>query len=166
MRSWWLSLLLVSAVTLHGCLSDTAEPEVQDGRSIGDIIDLYNQKEGVTYLHKFLDQLPPVPMEEDENPNRRGFIIKETVCLKSENPDLSQCDFKPDGDVKICSLDLVDEDPEDIMCISLNKVDYFFRLHHCSSSSTRETCVEASSKQHLYSTGIECPYQKEWEKEM
>ncbi|XP_040287441.1 cathelicidin-6-like isoform X4 [Bufo bufo] len=121
MRSWWLSLLLVSAVTLHGCLSDTAEPEVQDGRSIGDVIDLYNQREGVTYLYKSLDQLLPVPLEEDENPNRRGFIIKETVCLKSENPDLSQCDFKPDGDVKICSLDLVDEDPEDIMCISLNK---------------------------------------------
>ncbi|XP_044149987.1 cathelicidin-6-like [Bufo gargarizans] len=121
MRSWWLSLLLVSAVTFHGCLSDTVDPEVQDGRSIGDVIDLYNQREGVTYLYKSLDQLPPVPVEEDENPNRRGFIIKETVCLKSENPDLSQCDFKPDGDVKICSLDLGDEDPEDIMCTSLNK---------------------------------------------
>nr|AJQ20790.1 cathelicidin-DM [Duttaphrynus melanostictus] len=121
MRSWRLSLLLVSAVTLHGCLSDPAEPEVQDGRSIEDVIDLYNQREGVTYLYKSLDQLPPVPMEEDENPNRRGFIMKETVCLKSENPDLTQCDFKPDGDVKICSLDLGDEDPEDIMCFSLNK---------------------------------------------
>ncbi|XP_040287436.1 cathelicidin-related peptide Oh-Cath-like isoform X2 [Bufo bufo] len=121
MRSWWLSLLLVSAVTLQGCLSDTAEPEVQDGRSIGDIIDLYNQREGVTYLYKSLDQLPPVPLEEDENPERRAFTIKETVCLKAANPDLSQCDFKSDGDVQICSLVLGGENPEDIMCISLNK---------------------------------------------
>ncbi|XP_040287431.1 cathelicidin-related peptide Pt_CRAMP2-like isoform X1 [Bufo bufo] len=149
MRSWWLSLLLVSAVTLHGCLSDTAEPDVQDGRSIGDIIDLYNQKEGVTYLYKFLDQLPPVPMEEDENPNRRGFIIKETVCLKTENPDLVQCDFKPDGDVKICSLDLGDEDPEDIMCTSLNKdpgsVMYASLLLHDNTRAGSSLCTEGDN---------------------
>ncbi|XP_073407253.1 cathelicidin-related antimicrobial peptide Bf-CRAMP-like [Dendrobates tinctorius] len=121
MRSWRLSLLLVSAVTLHGCLSDTAEPGIKDGRSIGDITDLYNQKEGVTYLYKSLDQIHIAPPEEGEKSERRSFILKETACLKSENPDLSQCDFKPDGDVKICSVDLSDENPEDILCITQTK---------------------------------------------
>ncbi|XP_066441178.1 cathelicidin-related antimicrobial peptide Bf-CRAMP-like isoform X1 [Eleutherodactylus coqui] len=115
MRSWKLSLLFFSAVTLHGCLSGAAEPEVQDERSIRDIINLYNKREGVTYLYKYLDQISITPLEGDEN--QRGFIIKETECLKSGNPDLSQCDFKPDGDVKICILDA--EVPDDIKCISL-----------------------------------------------
>ncbi|XP_073432974.1 cathelin-related peptide SC5-like [Dendrobates tinctorius] len=121
MRNWRLSLLLFSAVTIHGCLSDTVEPGTKDGSSIGDIIDFYNQKEGVTYLYKSLDQISIAPSQEEENPVIKSFIIKETMCLKSENVDLSQCDFKVDGDVKICSVDLGDEGPEDIMCISQTK---------------------------------------------
>ncbi|XP_069585241.1 cathelicidin-6-like [Ranitomeya imitator] len=122
MRSWRLSLLLLSAVTLHGCLSDTPEPGIKDGRSIGDITDLYNQKERVTYLYKSLQQIHIAPPEEGKIPDGRSFIIKETVCLKSEDPDLSQCDFKPDGDVKICALDVGDDGSKDIQCISQNKV--------------------------------------------
>ncbi|XP_056375535.1 cathelicidin-2-like [Hyla sarda] len=120
MLGWRLSLLL-AAVTLHGCLS--AETEVQDEKStsLRDIVQLYNEREEVTYLYKALDQLPTAPLQEDENPKRRICIMRETECLKSANPDLSQCDFKPDGDVKICSVDLGDEDPEDIVCTSLTK---------------------------------------------
>ncbi|XP_056374701.1 uncharacterized protein LOC130272815 isoform X2 [Hyla sarda] len=99
----------------------TSELEGQDEKSIRDIVHLYNQREGVTYLYKATDQLPWTSVQEEENPNRRHCIIRETECLKSENPDLSQCDFKPDGDVKICAVDLGDEDPEDIMCTSLTK---------------------------------------------
>ncbi|XP_066441278.1 cathelicidin-related peptide Oh-Cath-like [Eleutherodactylus coqui] len=117
MMSSKLSLLFFSAVTLHACLSGTAEPEVQDERSIREIISLYNQMEGVTYLYKYLDQHPATPLEGDEN--QRGHIIKETECLKSEDADLSQCDFKPDGDVKICNLDA--EVLENIRCISLTE---------------------------------------------
>ncbi|XP_066441177.1 cathelicidin-2-like [Eleutherodactylus coqui] len=115
MRSWKLSLLFFSAVTLHGCLCGTAEPEDQDERSMRDITNLYNQMEEVIYLYKYLDQISITPLEGDEND--KGYIIKETECLKSGNPDLSQCDFKPDGDVKICNLDA--EVPDDIKCISL-----------------------------------------------
>ncbi|XP_073407254.1 cathelicidin-5-like isoform X1 [Dendrobates tinctorius] len=122
MRSWRLSLLLVSAVTLHGCLSVTSEPRINDGRSIGDITDLYNQKEGVTYLYKSLDQIHIAPPEDGKIPDGRYFIIKETVCLRSEDADLSQCDFKPDGDVKFCALDLGDDGSTEIQCISQNKV--------------------------------------------
>ncbi|XP_069816656.1 cathelicidin-6-like isoform X2 [Dendropsophus ebraccatus] len=119
MISWRLSLLLLAAVTLHGRLS--AEPDVLEEKSIRDIAHLYNQREGVTYLYRALEQFPPIPLEEDDNPNRSAFIIRETVCLKSENPDVSQCDFKLDGDVKICAVDLADEDPEDIVCTSLTQ---------------------------------------------
>ncbi|XP_066441078.1 cathelicidin-6-like [Eleutherodactylus coqui] len=115
MMSWKLSLLFFSAVTLHGCLSGTAEPEDQDENFIREIVTLYNQMEGVTYLYKSLDQLPSVPLQGDEND--KGYIIKETECLKSGNPDLSQCDFKPDGDVKMCAQDVDD----DIMCVRVPK---------------------------------------------
>ncbi|XP_075684924.1 cathelicidin-related peptide Oh-Cath-like isoform X2 [Rhinoderma darwinii] len=116
MWSWRLSLLLFSAVTLHSCLSDTPESDLQEERSIRDVIDLYNQREGVTYLYKTLEQLPPALLEESPP---KSFIIKETVCLKSEDPDITQCDFMSDGDVKICALG--DEDPEEITCSSLTK---------------------------------------------
>ncbi|XP_075684922.1 cathelicidin-related peptide Oh-Cath-like isoform X2 [Rhinoderma darwinii] len=116
MWSWRLSLLLFSAVTLHSCLSDTPESDLQEERSIRDVIDLYNQREGVTYLYKTLEQLPPALLEESPP---KSFIIKETVCLKSEDPDITQCDFMSDGEVKICTLG--DEDPEEITCSSLTK---------------------------------------------
>ncbi|XP_075684921.1 cathelicidin-related peptide Oh-Cath-like isoform X1 [Rhinoderma darwinii] len=130
MWSWRLSLLLFSAVTLHSCLSDTPESDLQEERSIRDVIDLYNQREGVTYLYKTLEQLPPALLEVKhmawgppqkalhESPPK-SFIIKETVCLKSEDPDITQCDFMSDGEVKICTLG--DEDPEEITCSSLTK---------------------------------------------
>ncbi|XP_056402364.1 cathelicidin-related peptide Oh-Cath-like [Hyla sarda] len=119
MLRWRLSLLIFSAVILYGCLS--TEPGVQNEESIREIVDLYNQRKGVTYLYKALDQIPTALLEEDGNPNRRNFIIGETVCLKSKTSDLSQCDFKPDGDAKICAVDLGNEDPENIICTILTK---------------------------------------------
>ncbi|XP_069816650.1 cathelicidin-6-like [Dendropsophus ebraccatus] len=116
MLGWRLSLLLLAAVTLSGHLS--AEPDVLEEKSIRDIVHLYNQREGVTYLYRALEQLSALPLEEDEEPKRRKVIIRETVCPKSENTDISKCDFKADGDVKICSLDRGDED---IICTSVYK---------------------------------------------
>ncbi|XP_069816654.1 cathelicidin-2-like [Dendropsophus ebraccatus] len=131
MLGWRLSLLLLSAVTLHGCLS--AEPDILEEKSTRDIVHLYNQREGVTYLYR-----AQLSQEfKDENPNRRDIIIRETVCLKSGNPDLSQCDFKPDGDMQICSLDQGGEDPEDIMCTSLTKDVLRFNRRRC----TRRPCL-------------------------
>ncbi|CAN2391792.1 hypothetical protein PRIEUP_LOCUS1832, partial [Pristimantis euphronides] len=121
MRSWELSVLLFSAVTLHGCVSNTAESEVQDEKFIKKIVDFYNQKEGVTYLYKSLDQLPSVPMEDNKSPHTRAYILQETMCLKSENPDLSQCDFKPDGGMMICAQDVDDKDPLNIICINMKE---------------------------------------------
>ncbi|XP_072011013.1 cathelicidin-6-like [Engystomops pustulosus] len=118
---WGLSLLLVSAVTLHGCLSDAAETQLHHGRSIEDVIHLYNQREGVTYLYKALDPRPPALLEEENNPDRVICIMKETTCLRSEETELSQCNYKPGGEVKVCVLDLDVVDPEDIMCRSLTK---------------------------------------------
>ncbi|XP_075173026.1 protegrin-1-like isoform X1 [Anomaloglossus baeobatrachus] len=122
MRSWRASLLpslLLSVITLHVCVSEAEEPRIQDGGSIRAITDRYNQKEGVTFLYKSLDRIHTAPPEGDEDAAGRFFLIQETVCPKSDNPDLSQCDFKPDGDVRVCALDL--GDAEDVMCISQSK---------------------------------------------
>ncbi|KAM3909780.1 uncharacterized protein RB166_021602 isoform 2-T2 [Leptodactylus fuscus] len=111
MVPWRLSLLLLAALTLHACLS--AQSEVSDGRSRRDIIALYNQREGVTYLYKAL--------EEAETPDTRSFFIKETECLNSDSQDGSRCDFKSDGDVKICALGVGNENRQDIKCTSVSK---------------------------------------------
>ncbi|XP_073407255.1 uncharacterized protein [Dendrobates tinctorius] len=68
------------------------------------------------------DSRDDVIYKDGKIPDGRYFIIKETVCLRSEDADLSQCDFKPDGDVKFCALDLGDDGSTEIQCISQNKV--------------------------------------------
>ncbi|XP_069816658.1 protegrin-2-like isoform X2 [Dendropsophus ebraccatus] len=120
MTGWRLSLLLLAAVTLHGRLS--AETDVLEEKSTRDIVHLYNQREGVTYLYRALDQLSAAKLGTEESSPKKTIVIKETTCLKSDNsPDVTQCDFKSDGDVKICAVDLADEDPEDIVCTSLTQ---------------------------------------------
>ncbi|XP_069816662.1 cathelicidin-related antimicrobial peptide Bf-CRAMP-like [Dendropsophus ebraccatus] len=118
MMGWRLSLLLLTAVTLHGRLS--AETDVLEEKSTRDIVHLYNQREGVTYLYRALEQLSAAKLGTEESFPKKTIVIKETTCLKSDNsPDVTQCDFKSDGDVKICDLRV--QSPEDIMCSSIGQ---------------------------------------------
>ncbi|CAJ0938608.1 unnamed protein product [Ranitomeya imitator] len=88
-----------------------------DNRHTAEVLSEFLQRE----TQSWLGTVDLEAGKEDENLDRKSFIIKETVCPKSENVDLSKCDFKVDGAVKICSLDLGVEGPEGVICISHTK---------------------------------------------
>ncbi|KAG8443486.1 hypothetical protein GDO86_012037 [Hymenochirus boettgeri] len=77
---------------------------VQDNVYNGKAVNLYNQKENVPYIFRTLDNYPARDLHIEENFLLVMFIIKETVCLKSETTMDTDCDFKPDGVSKMCKI--------------------------------------------------------------
>ncbi|XP_063781186.1 cathelin-like isoform X2 [Pseudophryne corroboree] len=97
MRSWGLSLLLLSAVTLDSCLSQSPGGGVQDDTRIIEAVKRFNLEENVPYLYKPLDDVPPALLEEEKHSQSLEVIIKETVCPKSAKRKLALCDFQKNG---------------------------------------------------------------------
>ncbi|XP_075070265.1 cathelicidin-6-like [Mixophyes fleayi] len=117
MRSWWLSLLVLSAVTLDLGLSQSPERE----KLIAEAIKCFNKEENVPNLYKFLNDVPATRQEDKNKSQTLKFEIKETVCPKSAKRDLGQCDYKPDGETKLCTLPLAEKDKDVVKCSSLPK---------------------------------------------
>ncbi|XP_068091290.1 15 kDa protein B-like [Hyperolius riggenbachi] len=119
---WWGVLVLAAATTQLGlCL--IPEPRTQQEGLIRDAVDQYNQMADGECLFKLLSDVPTSMLEEEEDPPEFAFMIKETECLKTdEDIDLEGCDYKEDGEVKLCALypesDEVSENPK---CVSLTK---------------------------------------------
>nr|AXR75914.1 cathelicidin family antimicrobial peptide OL-CATH2 [Odorrana livida] len=110
----WQCVIWLCAVTLEVAHSQSP---VQEGR-IREALDLYNQREDGEFLFKLLSELPASLLEEEGDSSAITFLIKETDCPKSEDNDLERCDYKEDGEVKVCALHREDED---VKCISLSE---------------------------------------------
>nr|AFX61592.1 cathelicidin-PY1 precursor [Nanorana yunnanensis] len=110
----WQCVLWISALTLQMARSQSPD---QDGW-IREALDLYNQREDGEFFFKFLSDLPDVLLEEEGDSPAIGFLIKETDCPKSEDCDLEKCDYRKDGEVKVCTLY---REEEDVKCVSLSK---------------------------------------------
>ncbi|KAM5157944.1 cathelicidin-6-like [Mantella aurantiaca] len=127
MRSGWHCVLwLCAAVSLARSLD-------QDGW-IGEALDLYNQRENGEFYFKLLSDLQAPPME-DDSPTV-AFLIKETECPKSEDLDPVQCDYKKDGEVKVCGMYPEEEAEEEegetsrtLKCVSLTQNSRVKRLN-------------------------------------
>ncbi|KAM5156665.1 cathelicidin-6-like [Mantella aurantiaca] len=115
MRSGWHCVLwLCAAVSLARSLD-------QDGW-IGEALDLYNQREDVLYLYRALEDLPGGPEQKEKNSRKLRIEIMETTCLKSERRNAARCQYKPDGDRKMCNVQLTDPDIKEIQCDHVTKV--------------------------------------------
>ncbi|KAM5157485.1 cathelicidin-6-like [Mantella aurantiaca] len=111
---WHCVLWLCAAVSLARSLD-------QDGW-IGEELDLYNQREDGEFYFKMLSDLPASHLEEEQNFPTITFLIKETDCPKSQRVKLEECDYKKNGDVKICGLYPGEaETSEAPKCVSLTK---------------------------------------------
>ncbi|XP_075445270.1 cathelicidin-related antimicrobial peptide Bf-CRAMP-like [Ascaphus truei] len=125
MESWWKAILLLSVATAVNSLSLTQEiNRIQDVEYIKRAVDIYNKKENVNYIFKPLDDDIDTYLQVDENLQQLVFKIKETVCPKSENYNIGECDFNPDGEVRVCSTYLTEQKNEDvtITCSPLSQV--------------------------------------------
>ncbi|XP_075445271.1 cathelicidin-6-like [Ascaphus truei] len=124
MESWWKAILLLSVATAVNSLSLTQEiNSIQDVEYIKRAVDIYNKKENINDIFKPLDDDNDTYLQVDENLLQLVFKIKETVCPKSENYNIGECDFKPDGEVRVCYTYLTEQKNEDaiITCSSLSQ---------------------------------------------
>ncbi|KAM5157709.1 neutrophilic granule protein-like [Mantella aurantiaca] len=114
MRSGWHCVLwLCAAVSLVRSLD-------QDGW-IGEALDVYNQREDGEFYFKLLSDLQAPPMEDAEDSPTAAFLIKETECSKSEDLNPIQCDYKKDGEVKVCGIyseEKEEETSRTLKCVS------------------------------------------------
>ncbi|XP_063781184.1 antibacterial peptide PMAP-23-like isoform X2 [Pseudophryne corroboree] len=116
MRSWGLSLLLLSAVTLDSCLSQASGRDIQDDTRIIEAVKRFNLEENVPYLYKPLDDVPPALLEEKENSRTLSFSIKETVCPKHAKRDLTKCAHQRHGKIQDCKLVMTQQRVRDTTC--------------------------------------------------
>nr|QQG31491.1 Cathelicidin [Hoplobatrachus rugulosus] len=110
----WQCAIWISAITLH--LARSQSPDQDEW--IREALDLYNQREDGEFFFKLLAGLPDDLLEDEGDSPSIGFLIKETDCPKVEDNDLEQCDYKKDGEVKVCALY---GEEEEIKCYSLSK---------------------------------------------
>ncbi|XP_040211153.1 cathelicidin antimicrobial peptide-like isoform X2 [Rana temporaria] len=108
----WQCVVWLSAITLEVARSQSPDREGW----IREAVDLYNQREDGEFLFKLLSELPAALLEEEGDSPAITFLIKETDCPKSEEKDLEGCDYKEDGEVKVCALQ---REEEDVKCVSL-----------------------------------------------
>nr|AXR75913.1 cathelicidin family antimicrobial peptide OL-CATH1 [Odorrana livida] len=116
----WQCVIWLCAITLEVAHSQSPDQEEQIRAALG----LYNQKEGGEFLFKLLSDLPAPLLQDGEDSPAVSFLIKETECLKSEDNNLAQCDYKKDGEVKICGLYTEEEEEETseiLKCVSLTE---------------------------------------------
>nr|WOZ29869.1 cathelicidin [Quasipaa spinosa] len=114
----WQCVLWISALTWQAARSQSLDQE----EWIREALDLYNQRKDGEFFFKLLSDLPDAPPEEGEDSPAVAFFIKETECLKSEDTDLVQCDYKKDGEVKVCGLYPEEgETSKTLKCVSLTK---------------------------------------------
>ncbi|XP_073488552.1 cathelicidin-6-like [Aquarana catesbeiana] len=114
----WQCVVWLCAVTLE--VSHSQSPDKEE--RIREALDLYNQREDVLYFYKPLEDLPAIPMQEETKDEILRFGIMETRCLKSEGGDAARCEFKPDGEVQICDLNLTAPGKENMQCDIITKI--------------------------------------------
>ncbi|XP_068415263.1 cathelicidin-2-like [Eschrichtius robustus] len=92
-------------------------------------VDRLNERSSEANLYRLLELDPPPKADEDpDTPKPVSFTVKETVCSRTTQQPLEQCDFKENGLVKQCvgtvTLDQ-SKDQFDINCNELQSVRRF-----------------------------------------
>ncbi|KAM4688533.1 cathelicidin-6-like isoform 1-T1 [Discoglossus pictus] len=154
---------LLQLLVLQGLLggSFSAPTALEDGHEIASIINVYNTE----ILTKYLFKLQEVESKRiSSSPDERKpvlFIIKETVCLKSENVIAEECDFKTDGVVMKCSASITQDESNSNMRVSCetmsDKVNHMNIKKDSKSSSRVDSALEVNiKKEHLTPECLEC----------
>ncbi|MBZ3872337.1 Cathelicidin antimicrobial peptide [Sciurus carolinensis] len=96
---WWSLLLLLLGLVMPPAIAQTLSYQEAVLRAV----DGFNQQSSDANLYRLLSLDSQSPGDEDpDTPNPVSFRVKETVCPKTTQQNLEQCDFKEDGLVKRC----------------------------------------------------------------
>ncbi|XP_008572297.1 PREDICTED: cathelicidin antimicrobial peptide [Galeopterus variegatus] len=98
LRQWSLLLLLLGLV-----MSPAIAQVLSYQQAVLRAVDGFNQRSLDTNLYRLLDQDLQFRGDNDpDTPKPVSFRVKETVCPKTTQQPLEQCDFKENGLVKQC----------------------------------------------------------------
>ncbi|XP_047388330.1 cathelicidin antimicrobial peptide isoform X2 [Sciurus carolinensis] len=91
---WWSLLLLLLGLVMPPAIAQTLSYQEAVLRAV----DGFNQQSSDANLYRLLSLDSQSPGDEDpDTPNPVSFRVKETVCPKTTQQNLEQCDFKEDG---------------------------------------------------------------------
>nr|QPL18199.1 cathelicidin family antimicrobial peptide CATH2 precursor [Pelophylax nigromaculatus] len=132
----WQCVLWLCAITLD--LAHSQPPDREDW--IRAALELCNQREDGEFLSKLLSELPTPPLQKEGDFPAIAFLIKETDCPKSKDNDLEGCDYKEDGEVKACAVQI---EEEDVKCVSLSvgKMQKNSRIKRSSNEGCNILCL-------------------------
>ncbi|XP_057562149.1 antibacterial protein PR-39-like [Hippopotamus amphibius kiboko] len=123
---WSLGLLLLGLVVPSASAQTLSYRE-----AVLRAVDRLNERSSEANLYRLLElDLPPKADEDPETPKPASFMVKETVCPKTTQLPLEQCDFKEKGLVKQCVGTVIldqSKDQFDINCNELQSVRRFGR---------------------------------------
>ncbi|XP_008542880.1 cathelicidin-4-like [Equus przewalskii] len=93
-------------------------------------VDGLNQRSSDENLYRLLE-LDPLPKEDEDpdTPKPVSFTVKETVCPRTTQQPLEECDFKENGLVKQCVGTVVLDPAKDYFDISCDKPQRIKRRH-------------------------------------
>ncbi|KAM4688530.1 cathelicidin-related antimicrobial peptide Na_CRAMP-like isoform 3-T3 [Discoglossus pictus] len=133
----WKAMLFLAVVTVVTSLS--LAQGMRDEDYIKEVVELYN--ENADNLYKPLHDYPARFVLVEEDSQLLVFLIKETQCDKSENATILDCDFKPNGEIKVCTSYLDEQkNPDNITCNGLPQKSRTRR------SANRKRCKNAVCK--------------------
>ncbi|XP_043837046.1 cathelicidin-related antimicrobial peptide Bf-CRAMP-like isoform X2 [Dromiciops gliroides] len=112
-------LVLCVAMSITTLCAQQGE-RVSDREAVALLLDAYNRESHDDYIFGLLETKPA-----SDQAGRRilSFTVQETKCLKSENQNLDQCEFKEGGVVKDCKGEVSSERHLPVVVVSCDSVD-------------------------------------------
>ncbi|KAM4705854.1 cathelicidin antimicrobial peptide-like [Rhinophrynus dorsalis] len=105
MDSCFQLVLVLEAISLLYSASTThIQWSPLESKTIGKAIDLYNAGLNSSFVFRLFISESQHKGTDQSGENEVNFLIKETLCLKSEERNIENCDFKEDGEVQTCTL--------------------------------------------------------------
>ncbi|XP_043856714.1 cathelicidin-3-like [Dromiciops gliroides] len=114
------SLLVLCVATSITTLCAQQGERVSDREAVALLLDAYNRESHDDYIFGLLETKPA-----SDQAGRRilSFTVQETKCLKSENQNLDQCEFKEGGVVRNCKGEVSSERHLPVVVVSCDSVD-------------------------------------------
>uniref|UniRef100_A0A8C5MGU4 Vipericidin n=1 Tax=Leptobrachium leishanense TaxID=445787 RepID=A0A8C5MGU4_9ANUR len=120
--TWWALKTLVTVAVISYALAQLQEMNIDEDGNIKRAVDLFNAQSNVSSVFKQISYLSPGYQQIEEDFEIVNFLVKQTMCIKSEEYNIAECDFNPDGEIKMCTAYVSEElDAPNIACSTISE---------------------------------------------
>ncbi|XP_043742211.1 cathelicidin-7-like [Cervus elaphus] len=126
---WWSLWLLLLGLVLPSASAQAHSYR----RAVLRAVDQFNEQSSEANLYRLLELDPPPEQDVEDRSARKpvSFRVKETICPRTSQQPLEQCDFRENGLVKQCVGTVTlyqSRGDSDITCNDIQSVGIFGRL--------------------------------------